>query len=48
MPLFEWKTAIIFAATTIGFTAIASLAYAENGEHSKQQNLAASDMPAAM
>jgi hypothetical protein len=42
------RTAIIFAAKIIGFTAIASLAYAENEEHCNHQNLAVSDMPAGV
>jgi hypothetical protein len=42
------KTTIIFATTIIGFTAVAGLAHAESEEPCNQQNVAMSDMPAAV
>jgi hypothetical protein len=45
---FEMKKNIILATTIIGFTALATLAYAENEEHGNQQKIAMSDMPAAV
>jgi hypothetical protein len=45
---FGMKNTIIFATTIIGFTALGALAYAENEEHYNQQNVAMSDMPAAV
>jgi hypothetical protein len=42
------KKNIILATTIIGFTALATLAYAENEEHGNQQKIAMSDMPAAV
>lgn len=42
------KTNVILTTAIIGFTAIASLAYAENEENDNQQKIAMSDMPAAV
>jgi hypothetical protein len=46
--IIEMKTTVILATAIIGFTAIASLAYAENEENDNQQKIAMSDMPAAV
>ena len=42
------KKNIILATTIIGFTALATLLYAESEEHGNQQKIAMSDMPAAV
>ena len=42
------KTNVILATAIIGFTAIASLAYAEKEETDNQQKIAMSDLPAAV
>ncbi len=42
------KTTVILATAIIGFTAIATLAYAEDEENDNQQKIAMSDMPAAV
>jgi hypothetical protein len=44
----EMKTTVILATAIIGFTAIATLAYAEDEENDNQQKIAMSDMPAAV
>jgi hypothetical protein len=45
----EMKTTVILQATAIiGFTAISTLAYAEDEENDNQQKIAISDMPAAV
>ena len=42
----EMKTNVILATAIIGFTAIASLSYAEDEENDNQQKIAMSEMPA--
>jgi len=42
------KKTVILATAIVGFTAIASLAYAEDEENDNQQKIAMSDMPAAV
>jgi hypothetical protein len=44
----EMKTTVILATAVIGFTAIASLAYAQKEETDNQQKIAMSDMSAAV
>ena len=44
----DMKTTVILATAIIGFTAIASLAYAEDEENDNHQKIAMSDMPAAV
>jgi len=44
----EMKTNVILATAIIGFTAIASIAYAEDEETDNHQEIAMSDMPAAV
>jgi hypothetical protein len=46
--IIEMKTTVILATAIIGFTANATLAYAENEENDNQQKIAMSDMPPAV
>ena len=46
--IIEMKTTLILATAVIGFTALATLAYAEDEETDNQQKIAMSDMPAAV
>jgi hypothetical protein len=46
--IIEMKTTVILATAIIGFTAIASRAYAEDEETDNQQKIAMSDLPAAV
>ena len=44
----EMKTTVILATAIIGFTAIATLGYAEDEENDNQQKIEMRDMPAAV
>jgi ERCC4-related helicase len=46
--IIEMKTTVILATAIIGFTVLASLAYAEDEENNNHQTIAISDMPAAV
>ena len=46
--IIEMKTTVILATAIIGFTVLASPAYAEDEENNNHQKIAISDMPAAV